>query len=130
MTVKKKNKIEIHIGVFALFLLISFLMNWSLLLGENLMKWDIWDAEYPFQVLMSEAIKNHTLPLWNPLMRNGTPHYAVLGMPVWYIITLVMAYVGYTPVTVAFCYAIHIAIGGFGVYLLAGQELKNRKELS
>ena len=130
MTVKKKNKIVIHIGVFALFLLISFLMNWSLLLGGNLMKWDIWDAEYPFQVLMSEAIKNHTLPRWNPLMRNGTPHYAVLGMPVWYIITLVMAYVGYTPVTVAFCYAIHIAIGGFGVYLLAGQELKNRKELS
>lgn len=130
MTVKKKNKIIIHTGVFALFLLISFLMNWSLLLGENVMKWDIWDAEYPFQVLMSEAIKNHTLPLWNPLMRNGTPHYAVLGMPVWYIITLVMAYVGYTPATVAFCYAIHIAIGGFGVYLLAGQELKNIKELS
>ena len=57
MTVKKKNKIIIHTGVFALFLLISFLMNWSLLLGENVMKWDIWDAEYPFQVLMSEAIK-------------------------------------------------------------------------
>ena len=30
MTVKKKNKIIIHTGVFALFLLISFLMNWSL----------------------------------------------------------------------------------------------------
>lgn len=130
MTAKKKNKIMIHIGVFALFLLISFLMNWSLLLGENVMKYDIWDAEYPSQVLMSEAIANRTLPLWNPLIRYGTPNYSVLGTPVWYFITLLLAWIGYTPVTIAICYALHISIGGFGMYLLAGQELKTRGELS
>ena len=75
------------------------------------MKWDIWDAEYPSQVLMSEALASHTLPLWNPLMRYGTPNYAVLGTPVWYVITLILAWIGYTPVTVAVSYALHIAIG-------------------
>ena len=127
---REKKTIWIHIGVFVLFMIASFLMNWSLLIGENLMKWDIWSAEYPSQMLMSEAIANHTLPLWNPLMRYGTPNYSVLGTPVWYVITLILAWIGYTPVTIAVCYALHVAIGGFGMYLLTGQELKNKKELS
>lgn len=93
-------------GIFLLFLLISFLLNWSLLIGENLMQYDIWDAEYPSQVLMSEAISNHTLPLWNPLVRFGTPNYSVIGTPVWYFVTLILAWIGYTPATVAFSYAI------------------------
>ena len=88
---KRENKtIWLHIGVFIVFLAVSFVMNWSLLIGENLMKCDIWDAEYPSQVLMSEALANHTLPLWNPLMRYGTPNYSVLGTPVWYVITLIL----------------------------------------
>ena len=127
---REKRTIWIHIGVFVLFMIASFLMNWSLLIGENLMKWDIWSAEYPSQMLMSEAIANHTLPLWNPLMRYGTPNYSVLGTPVWYVITLILAWIGYTPVTIAVCYALHVAIGGFGMYLLTGQELKNKEELS
>ena len=58
-----KGKAWNYAGIFLLFLAVSFLLNWSLLIGENLMKYDIWDAEYPSQVLMSEAIANHTLPL-------------------------------------------------------------------
>ena len=125
-----KGKAWNYAGIFLLFLAVSFLLNWSLLIGENLMKYDIWDAEYPSQVLMSEAIANHTLPLWNPLMRYGTPAYAVLGTPVWYFITLILAWFGYTPTTVAFSYAIHIAIGGFGMFLLAGQELSENGQKS
>ena len=34
-----------HIGVFLFFIFLASLSNWSLLLGENLMKWDIWRAE-------------------------------------------------------------------------------------
>ena len=127
---REKKTAWIHIGVFALFLGASFVMNWSLLIGENLMKWDIWDAEYPLQVLMSEAIANHTLPLWNPLMRYGTPNYSMIGTPLWYVITLFLAWIGYTPVTIAICYALHIAFGGFGMYFLAGQELRREGILS
>ena len=127
---REKKTAWIHIGVFALFFGASFVMNWSLLIGENLMKWDIWDAEYPLQVLMSEAIANHTLPLWNPLMRYGTPNYSMIGTPLWYVITLFLAWIGYTPVTIAICYALHIALGGFGMYLLAGQELRREGILS
>lgn len=126
----EKKWIWLNSVIFLLFLALSFLMNWSLLIGENLMKWDIWSAEYPSQVLMSEAIANHTLPLWNPLMRYGVPNYSVIGTPIWYPITLILACIGYTPVTIAICYALHIAIGGFGMYLLAKQELEKNGKVS
>lgn len=83
-----------YAGIFLLFLLISFLLNWSLLMGENLIQYDIWDAEYPSQVLMSETISDHTLPLWNPLVCFGTPNYSVIGTPVWYLVTLILAWIG------------------------------------
>ena len=112
----------IQLGAALLFLLFAAVCNWSLLMGENLMKWDIWDAEYPSQMLMSDALANHTLPLWDPLMRYGTPNYAIVGSPIWYPLTLLLAWVGYTPQILALSYVIHIAIGGYGMFLLAGWD--------
>lgn len=116
----------LNICVFLLFIMFAFVSNWSILLGENLMKWDIWDAEYPAQVLMTDALDQHTIPLWNPLMQYGTPYYSILGMPVWYPVTLILAMIGYTPITVAVSYAIHVVIGGFGMFLLAGLEFREK----
>ena len=128
---KKKDNLDSVLGVFVLFMIARFLMNWSLLIGENLMKWDIWSAEYPSQMLMSEAIANHTLPLWNPLMRYGTPNYSVLwntGMVCDYSDSgMDWLYTGRRSQSAML---LHVAIGGFGMYLLTGQELKNKKELS
>ena len=56
----KQNIILINISIFFLFLLMTFLMHWSIVLGENVMIGDIYAAEYPFQVLASEAISHHT----------------------------------------------------------------------
>ena len=36
-----KGKAWNYAGIFLLFLAVSFLLNWSLLIGENLMKYDI-----------------------------------------------------------------------------------------
>lgn len=113
----------LYLSVFMFFVFFACISNWSILIGENLMKYDIWDAEYPLQVLMSDALASNTIPIWNPLMQYGTPYYAIMGMPVWYPITLVLALFGYAPNTVAISYIVHIAIGGFGMFLLAKQHL-------
>ena len=119
-----KNIIISYACVFLFYFIFAALSNWSLLLGENHMKWDIWVAEYPNQVLMSDALAGGTVPLWNPLIQYGTPYYAMLGCPVWYPITFFLAMIGYTPVVLAFSYLMHIAIGGFGMFLLGQQALK------
>lgn len=117
------HPVLLYSSIFLFFLLFACISNWSILIGENLMKYDIWDAEYPAQVLMSDALSANTIPMWNPLMQYGTPYYAIMGMPVWYPITLVLAMFGYEPNTVAISYIVHIAIGGFGMFLLGKQHL-------
>lgn len=119
----KSHAIVINFLVFIGFIIFALIANWSIVLGENLMKWDIWEADYPMQVLVSDAFNNGDIILWNPLFRYGTPHYASVGTPVWYPVNLLLAFIGYTPAVLGFSYAIHVAIGGFGMYLLGKQEL-------
>lgn len=67
-----------------------------------------------------------TVTTWineHPLMHYGSPHYAMLGTPVWYPFTLLLAILGYTPSVLAFSYALHVAFGGFGMFLLAKAEV-------
>lgn len=118
----------INFMVLLIFILYASLTNWSILIGENLMKYDIWQAEYPQQVLISDAIANGTFPLWNPLMRYGTPLYAIVGTPVWYLFTLILDLIGYKPNTVAISYVMHIVLGGFGMFLLTKLELCGDKK--
>lgn len=117
----------VYLVVLSFYVLLISLSNWSILLGENIMRWDIWDAEYPNQVMMTDALEGNTIPLWNPLMQYGVPYYSIVGSPVWYPITLLLAKVGYTPITLAFSYILHVAIGGGGLFLLAIEELRQKK---
>lgn len=128
LQVVNEHPVLYRVGIFCFFCILCFIANWSILLGENLMKNDIWNGEYPLQVMMSDALAHNSIPMWNPLMQFGTPYYAILGMPIWYPITLFLAMIGYTPRTVAISYVIHIAIGGFGMYLLAEDEVRKPKE--
>ena len=97
---------------------------YSLALGKNLMKWDIWQAEYPNQVMMTDAIKAGTLPLWNPLMNMGMPYYASIGTPVWYPITLIFAMIGYTPLSLSWDYLIQLIIAAYGMYFFVKGYLR------
>ncbi len=110
---------------FLIFAVLAFALNWSLILGTNTMKWDIWDAHLPMQIITSDAIRSGTIPVWNPLYNFGTPYYAMVGTPVWYPITLLLALIGYTPFTPGIEYSIHLALAGYGMFLLA---LSNNQE--
>lgn len=114
----KKNKLDVLI--LFLYLLISFLAYWPIILGTDIMKADIWNAHYPFQVMVSDAINAFgTYPLWNPLVRFGIPYYAFVGTPVWYPLTLLLNAIGYTPFMPGIEYSLHCAIASFGMFLLA-----------
>jgi len=117
-----------NVMIFLLFLYFASASNYSLLVGHNLMKWDMWDLEYPNQVLMSDALAAKTLPLWNPLMQYGSPWFAAIGTPVWYPITMLFALIGYTPQILSWVYILHVALGGFGMYLLAKLNLKKHND--
>lgn len=120
---KIKNDKFFYILVIVGYTLFAVAGYWTLLSGMNHMKWDIWDAEYPAQVLMTDAIAEGTLPLWNPLMLMGVPYYAIVGMPVWYPFTLLLAAIGYTPQTVSVEYVMHIVFGALGAFLLVKSHL-------
>ena len=119
-----EHQVFANIGVFFLITAFFSISNWSLLLGENLMKWDIWNAEYNNQILMTDALAGHTIPIWNPLMEYGIPWYSVIGGPIWYPFTLILAYFGYSPIMLAISYVMHVVIGSFGAFLLISMDIK------
>ncbi|MCR5397383.1 MAG: YfhO family protein [Lachnospiraceae bacterium] len=121
---KRKSLIQ----AFAFYTLIVLLANWSIIMGENLMKWDIWDAHYPFQIIVSDAIHSKSFPVWNPLYNFGTPYYAVIGSPVFYPFTLMFDIIGYHPNSPALEYSLHMIIAAMGMYLLAKGELKSEDD--
>ncbi len=107
-----------NIIVFLLFCAIVFISNWSILLGNNLMKYDIMDAHYPNSLFLSNCLQNGVLPLWNPQIRYGIPYYTTIGGPVWYPTTVILALFDYPLVSVGIEYSFHIVIACFGMYLL------------
>ncbi len=107
-----------------LYAIIICLSNWSILLGTNYMKWDIYEAHLPFQLMFSDAIRNGELMLWNPLLNYGTPYYASIGTPVWYPVTLLLNCVGYNVRAMAIEYCIHLVVAAYGMFNLILDEDK------
>lgn len=120
---QKLDNIKYDVIAITLFIVLAFIANWSLLLGTNLMKWDIWDCHYPIQVIVSDAINSGTFPIWLPLYDYGTPYYATVGNPVWYPITILLDIIGYSPICTAIEYVAHIVIGAVGMYFLTKNVL-------
>lgn len=113
-----KNRTRENVIALLIYCLVVAIANWSILAGTNLMKWDIWDAHYPMQVLVSDAMKSGQLPIWNPLINFGTPHYAQVGTPVWYFVTLIIDVFGYGPNSPAVEYSVHMVIAAMGMFWL------------
>ena len=128
-----KHFLQTHRGVFLLtvffaYVFLQCLVHWSLVLGENLMKWDIWDGYYPANVLMTDVLRSGSLPLWNPLMLFGVPYYTIVGVPIWYPTTLLFSLFGYSPLMVNLEYVLHTIIAGFGAFLFIEYSIHKQKE--
>lgn len=130
---KERRFSKIHISytvfIFGLYILIIFCMNWKLLLGMDLMKWDIMDAHLPSSLFMSNCFQHGKIPMWNPLYDFGVPHYASIGMPTYYLTTILCEKLGYSVWMVGFEYCIHILFACFGMFLLVKYFLNNERPM-
>ncbi len=123
-----KTTLFLNLFIFSFYLLVAIIANWSLIVGENIMKWDIMDAHYPTSVFLADSLRSGILPIWNPAINFGTPYYSFIGMPVWYPSTIIFAFLGYPTRSVGAEYVIHIAFACFGMYLLAKDSITSKKQ--
>lgn len=117
-----------NILVLAFYVVLVFVFNWSILLGKNVMKWDIMDAYYPLCMSSADMLRSGKLPLWNAALQFGTPAYVMLGIPYWYPTTLLFEVTtGYSLICVAIDYCFHIVLACFGMFLLIKSHLNDTK---
>lgn len=126
-----KREIKNNMKVFILYMLFILCLNWSVLFGFNIMKWDIMDMHFPNAVFLSNSLWNGILPLWNPMYFFGVPHYANIGTPIYYPSTFLLALFGYPLWAVGVEYCLHVLFACFGMFLLTKYFLEaNHKEKS
>jgi len=89
--------------------------------GHRTLIWDASDYHYPYLSFVSRLWRHGELPRWNPFLFNGYPLLAQPHSQVFYppnlLITLAAAF---TPRVVYFQIVLHLLLGGFFTYLLAG----------
>lgn len=124
-SVWKKNSI-----VLLIYILFTVGFNFSLLLGKNLMKWDIMDAYYPLCMLSADMLRAGKLPLWNAALQFGCPAYIMLGIPYWYPTTLFFEITtGYSLLCVGIEYCIHVVLACFGMFLLTKEHMEQKETM-
>lgn len=116
----KKNLI-----ILFLYIIFTVFFNYGILSKQNLMKWDIMDAYYPLCMSSADLLRSKRLPLWNAAFLFGSPVYIMLGIPFWYPTTLFFELAtGYSLLSVALEYCIHVVIACFGMFLLTKDHLE------
>lgn len=122
------NKFFRYIIVLLCYIVFTVFFNYSLILGKNLMKWDIMDAYYPLCMSTADMLQNGRLPLWNAAFQFGCPAYIMLGIPYWYPTTLLFELTtGYSLFCVGLEYCIHVVVACFGMFLLAREHLEEKE---
>lgn len=105
-------------------LLVAVVANWPLLVYS--MKFDNLDQYLPWRMLVGDCLRNGMLPLWNPYTHLGYPLHADPQSGAWYpIVWLIGGLSRYNVYWIHFEYILHVWIGGYGMYLLIKNYLKN-----
>ncbi len=105
-------------------LLIVLAANWPLFVYS--MKFDNLDQYLPWRLLVGDCIRNGMLPVWNPYTHLGYPLHADPQSGAWYpIVWLIGGLSGYNVYWIHIEYILHVWIGGFGMYLLIKNYIKN-----
>lgn len=120
-----KQKRYRYFIILVLYVIFTILFNWSILIGKNILKWDVMGCYYPLSMFSADMLRQAKLPLWNAALRFGYPGYITMGMPYWYPTTLFFEITtGYSVICVALEYCIHIVLACYGMFLLTKSHLK------
>jgi len=111
---------------FCLMLIVITAIYHSVLIGKIWMKWDMYGAIFPSFVTISEAIQHGKLPLWEPFQNRGVPIANLMGIPVWFPITIVMGLIGVTQEMMQLLYIIIVLLAGMFTYLALSNYLNSR----
>lgn len=101
-----------------LFMIITLiLIYYSIISGQLWLKWDVYDAAFPLYVAESDALKAGELPLWEPFVYRGVPLSHLIGVSVWFPLTIILGFIGYTQYLMQIQYLILIILAGIFMYI-------------
>ncbi len=115
-------------GLFLLILLFAVLFFFKdALLGKHTLIFDSANFFYPLFFSVSNALRQWTMPLWNPFLFNGFPTIANIESQLFYPINLLfLPFTAFTPYAVHLSLILHCFLAGLFMYLLCAKYLQNR----
>jgi hypothetical protein len=124
---------KIIIPVF--FLSITAVFYWPIITAQSFLWNDFIEQNFPYRLFAATALKQGIFPFWNPYVFSGMPFFADIQAAVLYpfnlILTIFASDKWLSPVLVEFQIIVHIAMGGYFMYLLSrGFELRRLAALS
>lgn len=125
---KRRTMLIPNLSAICLYVILTAAFNWSILSGQNIMKWDAMDFYYPVCMFSSDMLRAGKLPLWNAALEFGTPAYVSMSCLYWYPLSILLRLLtGYSLICVAIEYCFHIVLACYGMFLLAKSHLNNSK---
>ena len=113
---------HIHISETAqAFLILTFLGSiafWDLIIGASVLKWDMIDANFPFQAFQSFCEQQGSISLWDPYTYLGSAMHSKMTM--YYPFRFISAQISeYTLLKLNIEFVLHILFAGFGMYMFS-----------
>ncbi len=99
---------------------------WQVAFMHNILKWDMIDQYFPWRYFVSECLRNGIFPQWNPYQHWGYAIHADPQSGAWYPIVWIISFVhGYDIYANQFDFALHVILGGIGMFLLVRHLIDN-----
>src|SRR5438067_2281466 len=84
---------------------------WQVAFFRHTLKWDMIDQYFPWRYFVSECLRNHVLPFWNPYQHWGYAIHADPQSGVWYpVVWLISLLHGYDVYALQFEFMLHIVL--------------------
>jgi len=105
---------------YCFILLIAILGYFQVSFMLQSLKYDMIDCYYPGRFIVSECLRNHLLPLWNPFQNLGYPLHADPQSGAWYPVVWLLSIFGlYNIYSLHIEFIFHVFIAGTGMFYLA-----------
>ncbi|MEJ7589296.1 MAG: YfhO family protein [Ferruginibacter sp.] len=112
---------------FILFPLLTCIFFWPITFQLFTLKNDALTYYYPVRTLISDALKNHELPLWTPFINMGYPLHADMQSGAWNPVIWMFGFAtNYSLAAFQYELLFYFAAGGIGFYYLGREQGWNK----